>query len=111
MSEPLNIEQVCMTALEFFGEKSQVIATVEELNELGVELCKVANGKSDPKMLGVRTRIIDEMADVALMMQQMAITLGITNEEIENQIQFKANKLMGRIQRMQYLRTNPGAEL
>lgn len=106
-----NIEQVCMTALEFFGEKSQIIAAIEELNELGVELCKVANGKSDMKMPGVRARMVDEMADVALMMQQMAINFGITNEDIEHQIQFKANKLVGRIQRMQYLRNNPGAEV
>lgn len=106
-----NIEQVCMTALEFFGEKSQIIAAVEELNELGVELCKVANEKSDPKMPGVRMRLVDEMADVALMMQQMAINFGIPNEEIEAQIQFKANKLVGRIQRMQFLRDHPGAEV
>ena len=101
------IQSACHEALDFFGEKSQVIAASEELSELAVELCKIANEKSKPhQMAGHRNRLVDEVADVAFMLQQVIITFHITDEEVEEVILRKAKNLTDRIARMRFIQKN-----
>lgn len=101
------VQHACHEALDFFGEKAQVIAAAEELSELSVELCKIANEKSKPhEMAGHRNRLVDEVADVSFMLQQVILTFHITEEEIETVILKKAKNLADRIARMRFIQKN-----
>ena len=98
------IQSACFEALDFHGEQAQVIQTIEELNELGVELAKIANNRTQPhKMQGHKNRLIDEVADVTFMIQQILITFHITDEEVESVILQKAKNLTDRIARMRFI--------
>ncbi len=101
------VQHACHEALDFFGEKAQVIQTIEELSELGVELAKIANDRTLPhKMAGHRSRLVDEVADVSFMLQQVILTFHITEEEIETVILKKAKNLSDRIARMRFIQKN-----
>ena len=59
-------KEVCRQAVVKFGRRRQVLKVVEELRELAYELeAAVATGMGDPE------RIIDERADVAMMLYQL----------------------------------------
>ena len=57
---------VCQEAVELFGRRHQIIKVAEELRELSDELYKAAYG-GDTSM----ERIVDERADVAIMLYQL----------------------------------------
>lgn len=62
--------KVISTALHGFGVDKQRIKCIEELSELQKELCKDAIGK------GSRFHIVEEIADVEIMLAQMKIHYG-----------------------------------
>lgn len=59
-----------------YGEK-QIIVAIEELSELQKELCKALRGKENQE------NIIEEIADVEIMIVQMKMYFCITQAEIE----------------------------
>ncbi len=78
----MNIYQKCLNE---WGKDRQVIQTVEEMAELTKELIKNINrGASNSQ------EIIEEIADVEIMLEQMKICYNIS-EEVEN---YKQNKLI-----------------
>ena len=58
--------RVCREAVELFGRRCQIIKVVEELRELADELYKAAHGGGTSL-----ERIVDERADVAIMLYQL----------------------------------------
>lgn len=62
----------------------QVIVAIEELSELAKELCKALRGNDN------KENIIEEMADVYIMLDQMQLFFGIDEKAIN---QVKAEKL------------------
>ena len=62
--------QLYERALNKFGDREQIIKCIEELAELSVELCKELNCNGD------LTRILNEMADARIMMNQMIALFG-----------------------------------
>lgn len=56
--------------IEHFGHKKQEIKAIEEMSELTKELCKKLLTKGD------RLAIIDEIADVSLMLMQLILMYG-----------------------------------
>lgn len=63
-------------AIELYGEKAQKLMAIEEMSELTKEICKDFRGKLD------REHLIEEMADVLIMLDQMLILYKISGEEV-----------------------------
>lgn len=65
-----------------YGE-AQVVVAIEELSELQKELCKSLRGKEN------KNAILEEMADVYIMLDQMKIWFMLDDAEIEQKIEEK----------------------
>lgn len=72
-------EELYQTLLIKFKDK-QVFVAIEELSELQKEFTKYLRGK------GNRDNLIEEMADVYIMLEQMQMYLHLTKEEIAKKI-------------------------
>lgn len=78
--------QICMEAIDTFGDGPQQIKAIEELAELQAALAR------DMNCLQVTDEeIIDEIADVHIMTQQMAIIFG--EKEVVQRINEKLKRL------------------
>jgi NTP pyrophosphatase (non-canonical NTP hydrolase) len=84
---------VLLEALKTWGEIAQLNMLIEEMSELTKEICKRSRGSDNIN------EMIDEVADVTIMLRQVKIALGITDDELENQIDFKVNRIVERLQR------------
>ena len=62
-------------AIKKFGPRPQVIVSIEELAELQKELTKWLRGK------GTRDGLMEEMADVSIMLNQLELIFGDPVEE------------------------------
>ena len=62
--------------IKYFGKEKQIIKCVEELSELQKELCKSVNGK------GNLDNIIEEIADVEIMLKQLKIIFKIGARDV-----------------------------
>ena len=74
--------EVYESALKKFGLEKQMIKCIEELSELQKELCKWTLGQ------GNKDNVIEEMADVEIMLEQMKIGLNIGFYEL-NEVKSK----------------------
>lgn len=63
-------------AIETYGADLQKQVAIEEMAELTKEICKDFRGKGD------REHIIEEMADVAIMFEQLMIMYNISESEL-----------------------------
>lgn len=72
-------------AFQAFGERAQMIKTLEELSELMVTLAKKLNASPVTD-----AEIIDEIADVLIMVGQMRFRFGET--EVDQRIIYKLNR-------------------
>jgi hypothetical protein len=86
--------EVFESAIKQFGIEKQMIKCVEELAELQKEICKQALGQ------GSKNKIIEEMADVSIMLDQMLIGLGISSYAIKPVREYKVNRLNDRLVKM-----------
>lgn len=78
-------------AIEHYGRVPQMVKAIEELGELSTEIAR--------NILGVYPaddKIVDEVADVTIMMRQLAIIFG--EKAVEDRIEFKLTRLQGRIE-------------
>lgn len=73
---------VCRTALWRFGVNRQKVKAMEECAELIVQLAKGSDSAAT---------IVDEIADVTIMMRQLTIAYGET--EVQQRIDFKIDRL------------------
>ena len=77
-------------ALAVWGEAAQVGMAVEECAELIVALQKYINRTPEPDTIN---NVLDEMADVEMMLAQMRLTLGISDEMLSKRVNQKFSKL------------------
>ena len=63
-------------AIALYGEKAQKLMAIEEMSELTKEICKDFRGELN------RENLIEEMADVLIMLDQMLILYKISGEEV-----------------------------
>ena len=75
---------------DHYGIKRQMHQLAEECSELAVEASHSARK-------GVTVKIIEEMADVLLMIEQVVYLSGIAIEDIDECISFKIDRQMKRI--------------
>lgn len=69
----MNTEEIYRRALEVWGADLQTVVAIEEMAELQKELCKNRRGKEN------RAAIAEEIADVKIMLDQMAMLYDCAN--------------------------------
>ena len=85
-------DNIFKTLINKFGDKQMVVA-IEELSELQKELCKAIRGQE------VKENIIEEIADVSIMLCQIMIYFEIEEADVikvmDKKIQRTMNRLLG----------------
>lgn len=82
------------TIVETYGNDAQEDMAIEECSELIKAILKFR--RSDEKTVEMRDAVIDEIADVQIMLTQLGIVFNRV-AEVEDRIDFKINRQMGRI--------------
>lgn len=75
----MNYQEVTDTykqAIEEYGARAQKLMAIEEMSELTKEICKDFRGKLN------REHLVEEMADVLIMLDQMLLLYKISGEEV-----------------------------
>ena len=85
-----NQESVYVKLIEKYKDK-QLIVAIEELSELQKELCKTLRGNIN------KENIIEELADVYIMLDQIKIYFSITSNEAEEMIDKKIERTKERL--------------
>lgn len=75
-----------------YGTRAQLNVAIEEMSELTKEICKFIRGAKN------RDAIVEEMADVQIMLEQIQIMFGISTDEIYNAKNFKLERLKKRLE-------------
>ena len=78
-------------AIAIYGRRNQMNIAIEEMAELTKEICKNKRGFDN------RKNIIEEMADVYIMLEQLEIIFDIDIFEIIKMKEFKLNRLAERL--------------
>ena len=78
------------TALDRWGLNAQAGQAIEECAELIVALQKYINRTPQPGMV---ENILDEIADVEMMLAQMRLVLGIDDDALRKRIEYKFERL------------------
>lgn len=77
-----------------YGYANQVTVATEELCELGAVLSKYPRYPDhDTASEKLRPRIVEEIADVVICLQHLYMIFGITEEELQAQMDVKLNRL------------------
>lgn len=85
-----NQESVYVKLIEKYKDK-QLIVAIEELSELQKELCKALRGNIN------KENIIEELADVLIMLDQIKIYFSITSNEVKEIIDKKIERTKERL--------------
>ena len=80
--------KILKMATEKWGKNTQILMALEEMAELSKELLKNMNRNSDNK-----NNITEEMADVYILLEQLKTIYGILEDDINNIVEEKINKL------------------
>lgn len=78
-------------AIDLYGEKAQKLMAIEEMSELTKEICKDFREKLN------RENLIEEMADVLIMLDQMLLMYKISGDEIQRMRERKIERLKERM--------------
>lgn len=81
--------QVLLEAINHYGEDHQLDIAVEEMSELTKEICKHKRYGDN------REAIVEELADVEIMMQQIRMIFFVSDKEVEDAIRTKTERLKG----------------
>lgn len=87
-------KQVYEQLIEKFGAENQILKCVEELNELGQALCKLS-GNDTNKALVIKN-IIEEIADVEIMLEQIKLILNIEESDVKKMKSYKLHRTVRR---------------
>lgn len=78
-------------SIKQYDDKNQLIVALEELSELQKEICKKLRGNENVDM------VIEEIADVYIMLEDLKQILNIKDKDIQREINFKLNRLEERM--------------
>ena len=84
--------EIMRAAIRKNGKPMQTVVAIEEMSELQKELTKHIRGKGD------RENLIEEVADVLIMVTQIQLMYYIPDDEVEKVMHFKLNRLKERMQ-------------
>lgn len=85
-------EAICGMAIAHYGPERQIIKAIEEIGELLEEVARYKGGAAN------RWELMDEMADVTIMLNQMQIIAEIDPVDLEDRISYKLGRLVGRME-------------
>jgi hypothetical protein len=81
----------------FYGSDKQIIKAIEEMSELQKALCKcLIDGKQTQN--DRKAELIDEIADVSIMLDQVRYLFKIDEQLIYDRIQFKVDRMKLRLE-------------
>ena len=80
------------TIADHYGIENQMRQLAEECSELAVEASHSAR-------IGTTVKIIEEIADVLIMMEQIVYLSGIDRKDIDECIQYKLDRQMKRMEK------------
>jgi NTP pyrophosphatase (non-canonical NTP hydrolase) len=93
-----NQEEVLKRAISTYGTYKQVDMAIEEMSELTKALCKERRyDLKQGKHAETVKDIIEEIADVSIMLRQLLIIFD-RDDEVQEQIEYKINRLEKRLQ-------------
>lgn len=96
-------QEVYKMATDKWGWKNQSIAVIEELAELIVELAKGFNGKRTG--LEADLKLIDELADVRIMIEQVEFNTGFRTD-VQMRMEQKLISLRAKLDGMKDVKSN-----
>lgn len=82
------------TIIEAFGNEAQMIVAVEELAELQQEITKKLRHKKETVF-----RLVEEIADVEIMTDQLKVMFGIGEKELATERNYKINRTLEKIKK------------
>lgn len=85
------MQNIYHKVIEHYGEQAQLEKTLEELNELQLEVRRALEGRCD------RDALVSEMADVCNMIAQLGWIYCITQKEVKLKMDEKMNRTIERI--------------
>lgn len=86
-------EDVHIKDILTFGQNSQLRIAAEECSELNKECIKALRGNLR------RGKLVEEMADVIIMLKHLAIMLNVTDEELITWIRYKIQRTSDEIEK------------
>ena len=87
-------ESILRKARETYGDKNQIIVSIEECNELSAILAKFARYHNSSKaVLELKSRVLDEVSDVLIVLEHVKAIFNITEEEIISRRNQKLERL------------------
>lgn len=90
----MNITETLKQARETYGTKNQILVCIEELNELACVLAKYPRyDNEDDAKKKLHDAVLDEVADVTIILDHIQNILELTDEEILDRIQKKVSRL------------------
>ncbi len=75
----------------------QLIVAIEELSELQKELTKALRNINNNKTINLEN-LVEEIADVEIMIEQIKMIFRIDDLEVKNVIQRKVNRLLNKLE-------------
>ena len=84
--------EIMRSAIRKNGKAMQTVVAIEEMSELQKELTKFIRGK------GNRENLIEEVADVLVMITQIQLMYHIPDDEVERIMHLKLNRLKERME-------------
>lgn len=79
--------------IDTYGVENQIMMLFEEMAELQKEICKNFRGREN------RDHIIEEMADVFIMMNQLQIIFDVKDKELADVTEYKVYRLKKRLEK------------
>ena len=78
-------------SIKYYGDKNQLIVSLEELSELQKEICKKLRDNEN------EDKIIEEMADVYIVLEDIKQIFQIKDKDIQREVNYKLNRLEERM--------------
>ena len=90
----MNMKSVLQKAREVYGSKNQILVCVEELTELSSVLTKYPRYENEEEAKeALHDKVLDEVADVMIILDHVQNIMGLTNEEIYSRMNAKVERL------------------
>ena len=85
---------IMIRAIQHYGETAQIDMAIEEMAELTKALCKVKRAATGAESAAAVANVIEETADVQIMLDQLRLIFARSTDEIEEE---KLRRLLTRI--------------
>lgn len=86
-------EEIIEAAIKKYGVAMQTVVAIEEMSELTKELTKALRGKENIE------GIVEELADVYIMLNQVQMMFGISDDRVQEMMNLKIQRLDRRIKK------------